>query len=150
MSSFTTPLRFEEVGVQSWKILETFIYWREDEGAGDPVLVPEGFITDGASVPKILWSIFPPVGDLYSKAAVIHDLMYQAELFDRATCDKIFLEAMAVLKVPRWKRWSMYTAVRLAGWKVWMDHKPEVVEALKDKVYGEIYNYLEGIENVKI
>ncbi|WP_442908701.1 DUF1353 domain-containing protein, partial [Hydrogenovibrio sp. 3SP14C1] len=34
--------------------------------------VPEGFISDGATVPRIFWPIFPPIGR-YLKATLVHD-----------------------------------------------------------------------------
>ena len=34
--------------------------------------VPVGFTSDGATVPRILWALFPPVGR-YFLAAVLHD-----------------------------------------------------------------------------
>lgn len=35
-------------------------------------VIPAGFVSDGASVPKWFWSVFPPVRD-YFGAAVKHD-----------------------------------------------------------------------------
>lgn len=36
------------------------------------VTVPKGFITDGASVPRLFWALIPPWG-VYGQAAVVHD-----------------------------------------------------------------------------
>lgn len=36
--------------------------------------VPDGFVTDGASVPRALWWLFPPTGR-YFLAAVVHDYL---------------------------------------------------------------------------
>ena len=141
MSSFTTPLRFEEIDVQKWKILENFIFYRGSINDNDVYLVPRGFITDGASVPRQLWSIMPPVGAKYSKAAVIHDMLYATEMVTRAEADKIFLEAMKVLKVSKWKRWSMYLAVRAAGWRVWQKHDRAEVLRLRTWVESETIKY---------
>ncbi|EFI4072610.1 DUF1353 domain-containing protein [Escherichia coli] len=76
--------------------------------------VPEGYVTDLASVPRILWSVFPPHGR-YAKAAIIHDWLYDNALRTKREADKIFLDAMCVLGVPRWRRVLMYAAVRLFG-----------------------------------
>jgi len=43
----------------------------ESDIAGN-ILVPVGFASDGASVPRILWSIYPPFGK-YLEAAIVHD-----------------------------------------------------------------------------
>lgn len=76
--------------------------------------VPAGFETDLASVPRALWSVFPPYGD-HLKAAVVHDYLYRYNTISRARCDAIFLAVMARYGVPAWKRWCMYGAVRLFG-----------------------------------
>ncbi|WP_051560463.1 DUF1353 domain-containing protein [Marinobacterium jannaschii] len=71
--------------------------------------IPAGFETDGATVPRLLWSLFPPV-DRYLSAAILHDyLLTQAE---REFADWAFLHAMAELNIKPWRRWSMFLAVR--------------------------------------
>ena len=40
------------------------------------VTVPAGFVTDLASVPRLLWAIVPRDG-LHNGAAVVHDFLYQ-------------------------------------------------------------------------
>lgn len=76
-----------------------------------PIVVPEGFLTDLASIPFFArWVL--PVNDSHRLAAVVHDYLCRHDGFDRPLADRIFLEAMAVLGVPRWKRWPMFLAVR--------------------------------------
>ena len=83
--------------------------------------MPAGYLTDGASVPQVLWSLIPPWG-AYGQAAVVHDLLceYLATTKDgvpqkitRARCDEILLEAMVALGVPAVKRCTIYRAVAL-------------------------------------
>lgn len=78
--------------------------------------VPEGFVTDGASIPRIFWSILGPFGS-YLKAAVIHDYLYSANntTFTRKQADLIFKEAMFNDGVPWYKRDPIYMAVRVGG-----------------------------------
>jgi len=116
MSSFTTPLIVEPLNTKCWKLIEPFEYYTETRGIETIIKVPRGFITDFATVPRFLWTIFPP-WDKYGKAAVIHDYIYKTERFSRFLCDSIFFEAMTVLKVPTWKKELMYLAVRLFGAK---------------------------------
>lgn len=85
-------------------------------------VVPAGFVTDFASVPRFLWSIFPPHGR-YSPAAVFHDWLYQYGPLTRAGADKAFLESMAALKVPLWQRLAMYAGVRLGGGVAWEKYR---------------------------
>lgn len=85
---------------------------------GRPYLIPAGFITDGASVPRGLWNLFPPFGK-YNKAALLHDYLYQFGTMTRAQADWVFLEAMKELGVGFLTRWAMYLSVRAGGWCAW-------------------------------
>lgn len=75
------------------------------------VTVPAGFQTDLASIPRLFWRIFPPMGP-WNKAAVVHDFLYSVPECSSFLADAIFREAMAQLKVPLWRRVVMYYAVR--------------------------------------
>lgn len=88
------------------------------------VVVPAGYVTDFASSPPILWSLFPSIGK-YNRAALIHDFLYENrimghdELSDydaRLLADKIFLETANSLN-PKGKlrHKLMYYAIRLFG-----------------------------------
>ncbi|EJM4054471.1 DUF1353 domain-containing protein, partial [Salmonella enterica] len=44
-----------------------------------------------------------------------HDYLYDNALRTKQEADRIFLDGMTVLGVPRWKRIVMYWAVRLFG-----------------------------------
>ncbi|WP_152072482.1 DUF1353 domain-containing protein [Escherichia coli] len=113
MSRFTTPAILEMLDDYRWRLVEPFEFWLTDEPE-DVISVPAGYVTDLASVPRILWAIFPPHGR-YAKAVIIHDWMYDNGLRTKREADRIFLDAMKVLKVPAWRRLMMYCAVRLFG-----------------------------------
>lgn len=81
---------------------------------GNGIEVPKGFITDFASVPRIP-VVYSLTGNTAHDAAVVHDYLYQTHIISKKLADKIFLEAMKVMKVPRWRRWVMYYTVRVAG-----------------------------------
>lgn len=119
MSSFTAELdvritQKKRDGRPLAELLTSFTYEVGDLGSGDVIAVPAGYPTDFASVPRALWPIEPPLGDA-GKAAVLHDWLYETGERPRAEADRIFAEAMAVLEVPRWKRWLIHRAVRLFG-----------------------------------
>lgn len=113
MSKFTTPAILEMLDDYRWRLVEPFEFWLTDN-QDDVIYVPEGYVTDLASVPRLLWALFPPHGR-YAKAAIIHDWLYDNALRTKAEADRIFLDAMTVLGVPRWRRRLMYLAVRLFG-----------------------------------
>lgn len=140
MSSFTTPLVIEDLGNRKFKLKEPFIFWFYwdvgffDSPPPEPAMKYEvkvlpGLITDYASVPRIFWPILPPYGR-YGKAAVLHDALYQFNVFPRKICDKLFLLAMKVLKVPKWKRKTMYLAVRLFGGNAYDNYRERLEKNL--------------------
>jgi len=94
------------------KLVKDLIYY--SKLLNQIIVVPKGFITDFASVPRIFWNILPPSGR-YTKAAVLHDYLYQTHLINKETADNIFKEAMECLGVSKFKIWSMYGAVKFFG-----------------------------------
>jgi len=80
------------------------------------VTVPVGFRTDFASVPRLLWSIIPPIGT-YSGAAVIHDYLYTQHPAGRKWCDAVFDCLMKEDGVGWIERKIMWVAVRIFGRK---------------------------------
>jgi hypothetical protein len=114
MSKFTTPADLRLHGNYSWELLTAFEYHIGDYPSERVIRVPAGTVTDLASVPRVLWAIFPPHGK-YAKAAIVHDYLYAQAIGTKAEADSIFNEAMAVLGVPKWRRRLMYAAVRLFG-----------------------------------
>ena len=80
------------------------------------VVVPVGFLSDGASVPRIFWPLMPALSR-YTLAALGHDILYAQKPanWTRKKADKLFLHAMRYLGVSWWKREVMYRAVRAFG-----------------------------------
>jgi len=114
MSSFKDPAILMVSGEYSFTVIDGFSYYTDMFGDREIISVPDGFCTDVASSPKILWSIIPSIG-LYTKAAIMHDYLYSSGKYDRKSCDKMFLEAMKILGVVKVKRELMYLAVRIFG-----------------------------------
>jgi hypothetical protein len=121
MSSFTSPLIVEKIGERLWKTYRELIYYVGEENSADIIIVPVGFQTDFASIPSLFWMVLPPDGG-YTAAAVIHDFLYFAQTRTRLASDRIFLEAMKILKVNIFKRLIMYRAVRTFSWISWNRH----------------------------
>lgn len=59
--------------VREWEVIEDW-YFRLPNGV--LIIIPKGFIFDGASVPKPLWGLLSPVGLLLT-AGLIHDFAYR-------------------------------------------------------------------------
>ena len=84
---------------------------------GMAVYVPAGFVTDYASIPRLLWRIAPPAHGRHIWAAVLHDFLYRtpAESVTRKEADGLFLDAMKTSGVSIWKRQAIHKAVRMFG-----------------------------------
>lgn len=96
------------LGRDIWRVTKGFRYYIGELGSNKWVSVPAGYLTDGASVPQILWSIVPPWG-AYGQATVVHDILCEylsitvsgvPVSISRKEADRILGEAMKVLKVP--------------------------------------------------
>jgi hypothetical protein len=84
----------------------------------DVVVVPIGFTTDFASVPRAPL-IFWLCGDTSTEASVVHDYLYTTKQYSRAQADAVLREASLVSKVPRWRAWLMWAGVRVFGGSHW-------------------------------
>lgn len=105
-----------------WKVVQGFEYYL-DNNPDLYVRVPDGFVTDGATVPRVLWGLLPP-WDVYGQAAVLHDYLLEYGWVLSRTTDQTyrvsrdearrhFSDAMRILGVPRWKRYLMIGGVWL-------------------------------------
>ena len=106
-----------------WRLAEPLIYEVGGRGSGRVIVVWKGFVTDGPSIPRLLWWILP-VWASYSRAGVIHDyLCYliavntpHPEAPTRADADRIFFEALTALNVGWVQRYALYWGVRFGTW----------------------------------
>ena len=86
------------------------------------ITVPEGFVTDFASVPNFAAILAPKLGR-YNRAAILHDYLYSTGEFIKGIADMVFLVAMQELEVKRWRREIMYVTVRYFGGPAWRGHR---------------------------
>ncbi|MFJ7315472.1 DUF1353 domain-containing protein [Pseudomonas sp. NPDC098747] len=127
-TEFSAPLNLEYdyeaskiLDADYWRVTQEFRYYIKGQDDRTWVDVPAGYLTDGASVPRIFWSLIPPWG-AYGQAAVVHDILCESLSFTvngkahsiaRKTCDDILLETMNVLGVPFLKCQIIHKAVSL-------------------------------------
>jgi hypothetical protein len=130
MSTFTTPLQVECLDDgRHYRLLAEFDF--ASEVLERIIRVPFGFVTDFASVPRVLWALIPPTGR-YSKAAVIHDLAYQCPemitpIITRLQGDRLLLEGMCALRTGWLTRWLIFWGVRAGGWPTWNGYRRQDV-----------------------
>ena len=102
------------VGTKHWSMDRPLIY----EGRDDIFVVPEEFITDFASVPRILMSLVPPYGK-WTRAAILHDWLctvgIERGIVSSRDADGIFRRVMHEEGVNFVLRWLMWVAVRWAA-----------------------------------
>lgn len=129
------PLRFGPLRVEVWAdglhrtLTDELLVWQDGQVKH---MVPKGFITDFASVPRGLWNLFPPSGR-YTPAAVYHDHLYRLGTTSREYADAEFLAGMIALDVPWWQRTLMYWAVRLFGRAAWDEAADERILTGEDE-----------------
>jgi len=117
MKGVIDDIQVKPVGDITWELLEDF------EWHG--LVVPKGFITDWASIPRPFWSIINPAGRIKS-ASLVHDYAYSVKgvfpnypRHTRRQCDGIFMDIMIVVGMSWFKRTMAYQAVRIFGWIAW-------------------------------
>lgn len=114
----------EELDSQCWVLLEPLEY----KGRYQSFTIPKGFKTDFATVPLVLTWLVPRYG-LYTKAAILHDYLYDTKVVNKADADGIFRRVMRELGVSFLRRWMMWAAVRTSS-------------GLKDAKLGEVLTWL--------
>ena len=130
-NGFLSPLRVEFLDGTHWRVLEPFTYHLATPDGDEYVEVPIDLVTDFASIPRLLWAIWPPTGP-YGKAAVVHDRLYVAPVVRTATsaraitreeADAVFLEGMEVLRINWCTRRTLWSAVRIGGVPAWRHYR---------------------------
>lgn len=112
---FTGTLELHPVGDGiHMTVVEAISY---EDGLGHELDVPANFETDGASIPRALWSIVgsPFSGGNYVEAAVIHDEGCVSHKYDWQTTHMMFYRAMIDSGVSEHYAKVLYYGVRLGG-----------------------------------
>lgn len=99
---------------------------------GSDIRVPQRFQHDGASAPRLVWTLsgLRPDG-LLRAGALVHDFLYRSggklapgavkppRQFSRAEADSVFHRLMVRAGVRPWRAFIAYLAVRLFGGSSW-------------------------------
>jgi hypothetical protein len=124
VSAFPKPLTVTLLDDRKglWRIVGDFPY--QSDLLGRTLVVPNGFVTDFASGPRLVQGLLTVATDAGRPIAVVHDWLYSTQAVDRATADAVLREGMLALGWPGWVAESFYLAVREFGQKHW--DKPNV------------------------
>ena len=101
-----------------WELLDDFVVLIEDDATIPApglrtIVVPGGFATDLASVPRLPAAYLLFAGRA-RRSAILHDWLYQQRM-PRAWADAVFRAAMGEEQVGPLARWAMWAGVRLGG-----------------------------------
>lgn len=116
---FLTPLQVEQVGPDHFRLLADLTFYTEKFRG--TCTAKAGYVTDFASVPKLLGSITPKYGG-FNCAAVIHDAALTNDLYadtgerqnwTRGYANDLFAEGLKACGVSWWRRTLMMASVRL-------------------------------------
>ncbi len=122
ISRFLSELRVELIndaaneGRGLWRLTAPLVY--RSNVADELFIVPRGFATDFASVPRLI-IVFAAVGDTAHEAAAVHDFLYSTHPVSRKIADAVLREAAIVSCVPAWRAWLLWAGVRAFGWSHW-------------------------------
>ena len=86
-----------------YELLDMFSY------AG--VVVPKGYRTNGANIPRIFWGMYPPNRSDFLPAVIIHDYLCDKEEYEKA--DDLFERCLRELGVSRFDVAVLVGSVRL-------------------------------------
>lgn len=117
-----------------WYVVEEQIVFRWNQFAY--ATIPEGYVTDGCSVPKALWGIFPPLG-AFLVPGLIHDYLYESKeikleksgewyvyRFTRKEADDYFLQLLNLYSpLTKRRNYIRYLVVRAFGKAYWKKAK---------------------------
>lgn len=87
------------------------------------VTVPRGYLSDGASVPRILWRLLsPPIDPVTLTPSIVHDWLYDhgAEIgMSRLEADAWYADALYRNGYAAWRCWLTFLGTRLGGVGRW-------------------------------
>jgi hypothetical protein len=86
------------------------------------ILIPEGFVTDGASVPRGLRWLFSRVGAAHQVAALLHDYLYAGQFTTRREADRLYYRVCKDVGVGGVAAGLMFVALYLFGGVAWFNN----------------------------
>lgn len=105
--------------LRAWSLVESFTYRLAN--TRDSVVIPSGFVTDFASIPKLAQSIISALGS-HGLPAILHDYLYWEQACARNQADVLFRKAMEEMGVGPTTAGVMYRAVELGGSSAWREN----------------------------
>lgn len=102
------------------------------------VMIPRGFVFDGASIPRLFWFVLSPVG-LLLIPGLLHDYAYKYDRleivnivkedwvvtnqFGRAHWDRMFRNVAIEVNGFKWINYIAWLSLVVFGWVAWNKHR---------------------------
>ena len=128
--------------IRRWE-LQADWYWYFDTDNIE-VIVPAGYIFDGASIPRIFWFVLSPTG-LLLIPGLIHDYAYEHDYIltsagdkyrenaGRFYWDRVFRDTAIKINGFHIINYMAWFALVLGGWAAWWSHRRRGNEVNKDE-----------------
>ena len=128
---------------RQWQLTEDWHCMLPD---GTPIVIPRGFVSDGASAPRLFWPLMPPAGPLLAPS-LIHDFAYRYDYLwthdgnggylkhregaGRDYWDRLFHELGIELVGRNLFTLPAHRVMRLLGRKAWRDKRGRTYPELR-------------------
>lgn len=128
---FLSKLDIQAERPDFWSVASELVWCDPTYGR---LVVPKGFLTDLASIPRALRNLpaFDPDG-LSRRPAVVHDWLYQVQSHPKLWCDGFLRDAMIAEGCSKADAEAFYEAVHLFGQSSWdADHARTMAASFVD------------------
>jgi len=98
--------KVQKIGKRSWLLIED---WVTPYGT-----VKKDFTSNGANIPRLLWSIMSPAGVLF-EASILHDYYYDKAISNKKVADANFYKVAIDFNVGKFKAKLAYYYVKMFG-----------------------------------
>ena len=116
LGKFLTDLSMASIrGTDKYRLTKDLAYKTK---CAEVITAPHGFVTNLASIPRVLKIFIDNDEGVIRDAAVIHDYLYSTSChmnITRKDADKVLMEAMQALGAGWLKRRTVYRSVRMFG-----------------------------------
>ena len=115
---------------RTWIVVKQLEYRIGD--TQDKIVVPAGFVTDLASIPRAFWGpplFLTPAGQ-YSRASIIHDYLYWTQKCTRDQADRLLVIAMKESRVSDLDEEAIYNGVHIGGEMAWNNNATDLRRGL--------------------
>ena len=91
----------------------------QDDYIFEDVTIKKGYVTNGADIPRIFWSIIPPFKPKYLPAVIVHDFLFENKEYEKGNLlfEKILLEIeKSIATKTMIKSVKIYTKIKYGVW----------------------------------